>query len=59
MLKFAFFDTKPYDIPAFEHYGEKMGVSFKFFETKLTLDTASLARGFDGVCIFKKRGRIS
>ena len=52
MLKFAFFDTKPYDIPAFEHYGEKMGVSFKFFETKLTLDTASLARGFDGVCIF-------
>ena len=52
MLKIAFFDTKPYDIPAFERYGEENGLSFKFFETKLTPDTASLARGFDGVCIF-------
>ena len=52
MFKFAFFDTKPYDIPSFERYGTKMGVSFKFFETKLTEDTASLARGFDGVCVF-------
>ena len=52
MLKIAFFDTKPYDIPAFERYGEENGVSFKFFETKLSADTASLARGFDGVCIF-------
>ena len=52
MLKFAFFDTKPYDIPAFEHYGTMKGISFKFFETKLTPDTAELARGFDGVCIF-------
>lgn len=52
MLKFAFFDTKPYDIPSFERYGTTMGVSFKFFETKLTADTAELARGFDGVCVF-------
>ena len=52
MLRFAFFDTKPYDIAAFERYGTASGVSFKFFETKLTADTAELAHGFDGVCIF-------
>ena len=52
MFKIAFFDTKPYDIPAFEKYGAAGGVTFKFFETKLTADTASLARGFHGVCVF-------
>lgn len=51
-MKIAFFDTKAYDVPSFEKYGEQAGVSFKFFETKLTEDTASLAQGFDGVCIF-------
>ncbi len=51
-MKIAFFDTKPYDKPSFEKYGEKYGVEFKFFETKLNLDTAELARGFDGVCVF-------
>jgi len=51
-MKIAFFDTKPYDVPAFEQYGEKEGIAFKFFETKLTADTASLADGFDGVCVF-------
>ena len=38
-MKFAFFDTKPYDIPAFEKYGAKFGIQFKFFETKLNEDT--------------------
>lgn len=51
-MKIAFFDTKSYDKPSFDKYGEKMGVSFKYFETKLTEDTAGLANGFDGVCIF-------
>jgi len=51
-MKFAFFDTKPYDRPAFEKYGEEYGVSFKYFETKLNEDTAELANGFDGVCVF-------
>lgn len=51
-MKIAFFDTKPYDKPSFDKYGEKMGVSFKYFETKLTEDTAGLANGFDGVCVF-------
>lgn len=51
-MKIAFFDTKPYDRPSFEKYGARMGVEYKFFDTKLTEDTAELARGFDGVSVF-------
>lgn len=51
-MKIAFFDAKPYDKPSFEHYGEKAGVRFKFFETKLNEDTVDLAHGCDGVCVF-------
>ena len=47
-MKFAFFDTKPYD----REYFENRDTEYKFFETKLTADTAELARGCDGVCIF-------
>ena len=51
-MNIAFFDTKDYDIPAFEEYGKKNGIAFKFYETKLNADTAGLARGADGVCVF-------
>lgn len=51
-MRIAFFDTKPYDKPSFEKYGEQYGVEFKFFEAKLNADTADLANGFDGVCAF-------
>ncbi len=51
-MKIAFFDTKPYDITEFKDCGERYGISYKFFETKLCEDTAELARGFDGVCVF-------
>ncbi|MBQ4316982.1 MAG: 2-hydroxyacid dehydrogenase [Clostridia bacterium] len=51
-MKFAFFDTKSYDIPSFEKYGNESGIEFTFFETKLNRDTASLANGYDGVCVF-------
>lgn len=51
-MKIAFFDVKPYDKPAFDNYGEKYGVKFKYFETKLNEDTADLAAGYDGVCVF-------
>ncbi|MBR6771932.1 MAG: 2-hydroxyacid dehydrogenase [Clostridia bacterium] len=51
-MKIAFFDTKPYDVPAFDLYGNSSGIEFKYFETKLNEDTADLARGFDGVCVF-------
>ena len=51
-MKIAFFDTKPYDKLSFDKYGAENGVEFKYFETKLNEDTANLARGFDGVCVF-------
>jgi len=49
-MKFAFFDTKPYDKDSFEPYSTE--IEFKFYETKLNEDTADLARGCDGVCVF-------
>ncbi len=51
-MKVAFFDTKKYDIPSFDRYGKENGIEFKYFETKLNEDTAELAHGFDGVCVF-------
>ena len=51
-MKFAFFDTKPYDKPSFDKYGKESGFCFKYFETKLNEDTVELAHGFDGVCVF-------
>ena len=51
-MKIAFFDAKPYDLPAFERYGKKSGIEFKYFETKLNRDTARLANNFDGACAF-------
>ncbi|MBR2473510.1 MAG: 2-hydroxyacid dehydrogenase [Clostridia bacterium] len=51
-MKIAFFDTKPYDKPSFDKYGKENGIEFKYFETKLSEDTAELAAGYDGVCVF-------
>lgn len=50
-MKIAFFDTKPYDKQSFEKYADDT-LKFKFFETKLNIDTADLARGCEVVCIF-------
>ena len=41
-MKVAFFDTKPYDREFFEAEGEKHGIEFKFFETKLTAEDTIL-----------------
>ncbi len=51
-MRIAFFDAKQYDVASFEKYGAESGIEFKYFETKLTADTAELANGFDGVCLF-------
>lgn len=51
-MKIAVFDTKPYDRPGLDKYGKMAGVEFKYYETRLGLDTASLAAGADGVCAF-------
>ncbi len=50
-MKIAFFDTKQYDKDSFEKHRTDDMV-FKYFETKLNADTVSLARGYDGVCVF-------
>ncbi len=51
-MKAAFFDTKPYDTPAFEKFGKENGIKFKFYETKLNEDTAELAKGCEAACVF-------
>ena len=51
-MKITFFDTKPYDQAAFEYVGRDRGFDFRFFESRLTLDTVELARGADCVCVF-------
>ena len=51
-MRIAFFDSKPYDVESFGAYEGAGGLTFKFFETKLTRDTVELAKGFDGVCAF-------
>lgn len=53
MHKFAVFDTKPYDEDALQKaVREEKEIAFKFFDTKLSPDTASLAAGCDGAVIF-------
>ena len=51
-MKITFFDTKPYDRASFEHIGADRGFAFKFYESRLTLDTVELAKGADSVCVF-------
>ena len=51
MIKVVFFDAKDYDITSFE---EKLteDFEFKFFDTKLDIDTVGLCAGYDVVCVF-------
>ena len=51
-MKLAFFDAKPYDKPGFDAHAAGTDLEIKYFETKLNEDTVSLAKGFDGVCVF-------
>lgn len=51
-MKIAFFDTKPYDRESFEKISQNYGAQITYYETKLNEDTASLAKGFDAVCVF-------
>ena len=51
-MKIAFYDTKPYDKQWFEPLAKEYGYGIEFFEGKLKEQTAVLAKGCDGVCIF-------
>lgn len=48
----AFFDSKPYDREVFEEVNKNYGYKLKFFESKLTEETAILAKDADTICIF-------
>lgn len=52
MVKIAFFDTKDYDKQFFDTYNKDYNYDITYFETKLTKETAILAKGYDVVCIF-------
>ena len=52
MIKVAMFDTKPYDKTGFEKYASENDIEIKYFETRLTEDTANLANGYDAVIDF-------
>ena len=51
-MKIAFFDTKPYDKPAFDKFAGEKEIKIKYYETKLNEDTVELAKGSDAVCVF-------
>ena len=51
-MKITFFDTKPDDIPGFDHFAAGTDLEIKYYETKLNADTVSLAAGYDAVCVF-------
>ncbi len=51
-MRIAFFDTKSYDKVYFEQYAEQYEQTIKFLESKLTPETAELARGYEAVCAF-------
>lgn len=50
MEKIAFFDTKPYDRESFSKANKSYDI--RYFEDKLTPDTAALASGCKAVCAF-------
>lgn len=52
MIKTAFYDTKPYDKEWFDKFSEKYDITVKYMESKLSADTAILAKGCDAVCAF-------
>lgn len=52
MKQIAFFDTKPYDRIWFDKLGDSYPFSIRYFESKLTPDTAVMAAGSDAVCAF-------
>lgn len=51
-MRIAFFDTKEYDIESFDPIVKEKGIEVKYFESKLSIDTVSLTKGYDAVCVF-------
>jgi len=57
ILKVAFFGTKDYDRIFFSELSKDKGegtfnTDIRYFNSRLTIETANLAKGYDAVCIF-------
>src|SRR5690349_10949029 len=46
------FDTKPYDRKSLEQASQDGDVAWRFFDSRLSMETAAAARGAQAVCIF-------
>lgn len=51
-MRVAVFSSKPYEIPFLDQANDKAAHDLHFFEPRLTMETASLAAGFDCVSVF-------
>ena len=53
LMKILFYGAKDYDQQFFDKLAPKYpGITFKFIEANLYEETASLAKGYDGICAF-------
>lgn len=52
MAKIAFFDTKSYDREAFNKVNKQFGFDISYYKERLSMNTVSLTRDMDAVCIF-------
>ncbi|MBC7473804.1 MAG: 2-hydroxyacid dehydrogenase [Candidatus Sericytochromatia bacterium] len=51
-MKLAFFSTKPYEKHFFEKINVKYNHQITFFDAHLNMETISLVKGFQAVCVF-------
>ena len=50
--KIAFFDAKSYDRDTFDKVNKEFGFEILYYKERLSMNTVSLTRGVDAVCIF-------
>jgi D-lactate dehydrogenase len=51
-MNVAFFSTKNWVKDAFDKHRNQFGFSIKYLEPKLSIETVSLAQGYDAICVF-------
>ena len=51
-MKVALYSAKQYDIESFSNVASKYDIEYKYYDVQLSIDTVSLAKGCDAVCIF-------
>ena len=51
-MKIALFDVKPYDKEFFEKWNKEYNINITYFEERLNINTAMLAKYYDIVCVF-------